>query len=113
MSKEQTLAENIVDAVGGLDNMDNVINCMTRVRIKVIDENKIDYDKLKATEGVIGVVKDDRVQIVVGPGTVNKVASHISEISGVRLGETIPHHSRNYKAETEACLLYTSPSPRD
>lgn len=102
MSKEQTLAENIVDAVGGLDNMDNVINCMTRVRIKVIDENKIDYDKLKATEGVIGVVKDDRVQIVVGPGTVNKVASHISEISGVRLGETIPHHSRNYKAETEA-----------
>lgn len=102
MSKEQTLAKNIVDAVGGLDNMDNVINCMTRVRIKVIDENKIDYDKLKATEGVIGVVKDDRVQIVVGPGTVNKVASHISEISGVRLGETIPHHSRNYKAETEA-----------
>ncbi|WP_210139688.1 PTS transporter subunit EIIC [Staphylococcus sp. GDY8P120P] len=102
MSKEQTLAENIVDSVGGLDNMDNVINCMTRVRIKVIDENKIDYDKLKATEGVIGVVKDDRVQIVVGPGTVNKVASHISEISGVRLGETIPHHSRNYKAETEA-----------
>ncbi|MCY1037863.1 PTS transporter subunit EIIC [Staphylococcus nepalensis] len=102
MSKEQTLAENIVDAVGGLDNMDNVINCMTRVRIKVIDENKIDYDKLKATEGVIGVVKDDRVQIVVGPGTVNKVVSHISEISGVRLGETIPHHSRNYKAETEA-----------
>ena len=69
--------------------MENVINCMTRVRIKVHDENKVNYDKLKSTEGVMGVVKDDRVQVVVGPGTVNKVAAHISEMSGVRLGETI------------------------
>ncbi|MGJ5701286.1 PTS transporter subunit EIIC [Staphylococcus equorum] len=102
MTKEQKLAEHIIDAVGGLDNMDNVINCMTRVRIKVIDENKIDYDKLKATQGVMGVVKDERVQVVVGPGTVNKVADHISQLSGVRLGETIPHNSTNYKADAEA-----------
>ena len=95
MTKEQKLAEHIIDAVGGLDNMDNVINCMTRVRIKVIDENKVDYDKLKATQGVMGVVKDERVQVVVGPGTVNKVADHISQLSGVRLGETIPHNSSN------------------
>lgn len=81
MTKEQKLAEHIIDAVGGLDNMDNVINCMTRVRIKVIDENKVDYDKLKATQGVMGVVKDERVQVVVGPGTVNKVADHISQLS--------------------------------
>ncbi|PTE28114.1 PTS transporter subunit EIIC [Staphylococcus equorum] len=102
MTKEQKLAEHIIDAVGGLDNMDNVINCMTRVRIKVIDENKVDYDKLKATQGVMGVVKDERVQVVVGPGTVNKVADHISQLSGVRLGETIPHNSTNYKADDEA-----------
>ncbi|PTE43653.1 PTS transporter subunit EIIC [Staphylococcus equorum] len=102
MTKEQKLAEHIIDAVGGLDNMDNVINCMTRVRIKVIDESKIDYDKLKATQGVMGVVKDERVQVVVGPGTVNKVADHISQLSGVRLGETIPHNSTNYKADAEA-----------
>ncbi|MEB7689564.1 PTS transporter subunit EIIC [Staphylococcus equorum] len=102
MTKEQKLAEHIIDAVGGLDNMDNVINCMTRVRIKVIDENKVNYDKLKATQGVMGVVKDERVQVVVGPGTVNKVADHISQLSGVRLGETIPHNSTNYKADAEA-----------
>ncbi|NQD98384.1 PTS transporter subunit EIIB, partial [Staphylococcus xylosus] len=46
MTKEQILAENIIDAVGGLDNMDNVINCMTRVRIKVLNEDKVDYEKL-------------------------------------------------------------------
>ena len=102
MTKEQKLAENIVNAVGGLENMENVINCMTRVRIKVHDENKVDYDKLKSTDGVMGVVKDDRVQVVVGPGTVNKVADHISEMIGVSLGETISHHDKNYKAATEA-----------
>ena len=102
MTKEQLLAENIIDAVGGLDNMDNVINCMTRVRIKVLDEDKIDYENLKAIKGVMGVVKDDRVQVVVGPGTVNNVASHMSELSGVRLGETIPHNSKNYRADAEA-----------
>ncbi|MHC3758227.1 permease [Staphylococcus succinus] len=102
MTKEQVLAERIIDAVGGMNNIDNVINCMTRVRIKVIDETKIDYDTLKAIDGVMGVVKDERIQIVVGPGTVNKVADHISQLSGVKLGETIPHNAKNYKAEAQA-----------
>lgn len=102
MTKEQVLAERIIDAVGGMNNVDNVINCMTRVRIKVIDETKIDYDTLKAIDGVMGIVKDERIQIVVGPGTVNKVADHISQLSGVKLGETIPHNAKNYKAEAQA-----------
>ena len=29
---------------------------------------------------------------VVGPGTVNKVANHMAELSGVKLGDPIPHH---------------------
>ena len=102
MTKEQILAEHIIDAVGGIDNMDNIINCMTRVRIKVLDEDKIDYEQLKSIKGVMGVVKDDRVQVVVGPGTVNKVASHMSELSGAPLGETIKHKSKDYRANAEA-----------
>ncbi|WP_436860350.1 PTS transporter subunit EIIC [Staphylococcus caeli] len=102
MTKEQVLAENIIDAVGGMDNIDSIINCMTRVRIKLIDESKVNYEQLKSIQGVMGVVKDERLQIVVGPGTVNKVAAHMSELSGVDLGETIPHHSKNYRAHAEA-----------
>lgn len=102
MTKEQILAEHIIDAVGGIDNMDNIINCMTRVRIKVLDEDKIDYEQLKSIKGVMGVVKDDRVQVVVGPGMVNKVASHMSELSGAPLGETIKHKSKDYRANAEA-----------
>ncbi|HFO0638791.1 PTS transporter subunit EIIC [Staphylococcus aureus] len=92
MTKEQQLAERIIAAVGGMDNIDSVMNCMTRVRIKVLDENKVDDQELRHIDGVMGVIHDERIQVVVGPGTVNKVANHMSELSGVKLGDPIPHH---------------------
>ncbi|HEI8032967.1 TPA: PTS transporter subunit EIIC [Staphylococcus aureus] len=92
MTKEQQLAERIIAAVGGMDNIDSVMNCMTRVRIKVLDENKVDDQELRHIDGVMGVIHDERIQVVVGPGTVNKVANHIAELSGVKLGDPIPHN---------------------
>lgn len=91
MTKEQQLAERIIAAVGGMDNIDSVMNCMTRVRIKVLDENKVDDQELRHIDGVMGVIHDERIQVVVGPGTVNKVANHMAELSGVKLGDPIPH----------------------
>ena len=52
MTKEQQLAERIIAAVGGMDNIDSVMNCMTRVRIKVLDENKVDDQELRHIDGV-------------------------------------------------------------
>lgn len=92
MTKEQQLAERIIAAVGGMDNIDSVMNCMTRVRIKVLDENKVDDQELRHIDGVMGVIHDERIQVVVGPCTVNKVANHMAELSGVKLGDPIPHH---------------------
>ncbi|HCV9035270.1 PTS transporter subunit EIIC [Staphylococcus aureus] len=92
MTKEQQLAERIIAAVGGMDNIDSVMNCMTRVRIKVLDENKVDDQELRHIDGVMGVIHDERIQVVVGPGTVNKVSNHMAELSGVKLGDPIPHH---------------------
>ncbi|HCY6391353.1 TPA: PTS transporter subunit EIIC [Staphylococcus aureus] len=92
MTKEQQLVERIIAAVGGMDNIDSVMNCMTRVRIKVLDENKVDDQELRHIDGVMGVIHDERIQVVVGPGTVNKVANHMAELSGVKLGDRIPHN---------------------
>ncbi|HDF5996180.1 TPA: PTS transporter subunit EIIC [Staphylococcus aureus] len=107
MTKEQQLAERIIAAVGGMDNIDSVMNCMTRVRIKVLDENKVDDQELRHIDGVMGVIHDERIQVVVGPGTVNKVANHMAELSGVKLGDQIPHnhndsekmHYKSYAAD--------------
>lgn len=100
MNKEQRLAHDILDAVGGIENVSNIIHCMTRVRLKIIDDNKIDYTELKKTDGVLGVVKDERLQVVVGPGTVNKVAQEMAKVSGTQLGEDISHE-QNHKQRIE------------
>ncbi|HHO2072949.1 TPA: PTS transporter subunit EIIC [Staphylococcus aureus] len=100
MTKEQQLAERIIAAVGGMDNIDSVMNCMTRVRIKVLDENKVDDQELRHIDGVMGVIHDERIQVVVGPGTVNKVANHMAELSGVKLGDQIPdNHNDSEKMD--------------
>lgn len=47
MNKDRQLAHHILDAVGGIDNVDNIIHCMTRVRLKINNETQVDYPKLK------------------------------------------------------------------
>ena len=37
----------------------------------------------------MGVVEDETLQIVVGPGTVNKVSEHITRMTGIKMGEII------------------------
>lgn len=89
MKKEERLAREILDAIGGGENIRSFTHCMTRVRLNLKDNNKADMNKLKAIDGVMGVVDDDTLQIVVGPGTVNKVSDHISQITGIRMGEAL------------------------
>lgn len=89
-SKEQRMAKQIYEQVGGIGNVDSVIHCMTRVRMDIKDNDKVNIDGLKKIDGVMGVVEDDTLQVVVGPGTVNKVANQMVNMAGVRLGEKIP-----------------------
>lgn len=91
VTKEQRMAKEIFDKIGGPENVSKVYHCMTRVRLDMRDESHVDMDGLKKVDGVMGVVEDEgTLQIVVGPGTVNKVAGSMAEISGVRLGDPIP-----------------------
>ena len=109
MSKEREIAQNILKEVGGRDNLDKVIHCMTRVRMNIVDYSKVDVEGLKNIKGVMGVVEDDMLQVVIGPGTVNKVANEMSSIIGVPLGEDIKHKASNKEqVEKEADLFKQS-----
>lgn len=102
MNKEERLAKDITNAVGGNHNIDNIIHCMTRVRIKIHDYDKVNYNELKSIDGVLGVVEDERLQVVVGPGIVNKVANYMSETSGAPLDDDTSHtENKSYKAQAE------------
>ncbi|OJF97148.1 PTS transporter subunit EIIC [Alkalibacterium sp. 20] len=73
VKNNEKLVKDIVDAVGGPDNISSSTNCMTRVRMNIKDKSKIDEDTLKNTEGVMGINDADTYQVVVGPGTAKKV----------------------------------------
>ncbi|MCD5002302.1 PTS transporter subunit EIIC [Enterococcus saccharolyticus] len=89
--KNVLIAQGIYDHVGGMANVNKVVHCMTRVRMEIRDYDKVDMEGLKKVPGVMGVVEDDTLQVVVGPGTVNKVAQHMVDMAGVDLGETLPN----------------------
>lgn len=101
MSKEKRMAHQILEQVGGVKNIHSIIHCMTRVRLEICNDHKVNLKGLKQIDGILGVVQDERLQIIVGPGIVNKVAHEIAKESGVKLGESIPHHQSTLAKRTK------------
>ncbi|MGX7148646.1 PTS transporter subunit EIIC [Enterococcus ureasiticus] len=88
--KIKRLAREIYEEVGGQSNVLKLRHCMTRVRMDIRDYDKVKLEGLKNIDGVMGVVEDDTLQVVIGPGTVNKVAQEMVDMAGVKLGEAFP-----------------------
>lgn len=79
----------IVKHCGGLSNLLHVTNCMTRVRMTIGEQSQVDIAALKSIEGVLGVVEDDTLQVIVGPGKSSKVANVINDLlKGLPAGDT-------------------------
>ncbi len=66
-SKYDGLAKIIIQNVGGRDNIVSLTHCITRLRFKLKDEAKANTDVLKATEGIVTVMKSGgQYQVVIG-----------------------------------------------
>lgn len=109
MAKEELslnqIAKEIYEGAGGMENVQSVVHCMTRVRMSVRDDSKVDQAKLKSIPGVLGVVDDEQLQVIIGPGKVNKVAKEMVDIAGVGLGEGLPHGSGKDKVNAKAAEM--------
>ena len=68
MAKDYTeLAQDILDHVGGRDNVTSVKHCVTRLRFSLKDESKADTDYLMERDGVVTIVKaGGQYQVVIG-----------------------------------------------
>ena len=61
--------QNIVAGLGGADNIENIINCYTRLRVDVKDESKVNIKILKEKVKASGIVdKGKHIQIIIGIG---------------------------------------------
>lgn len=63
----QKLAKDILNNVGGEENVRSVVHCATRLRFKLIDKEKADKMKVEKIPGVISVVENaGQFQVVIG-----------------------------------------------
>ncbi|MBR3326149.1 MAG: PTS transporter subunit EIIC [Atopobiaceae bacterium] len=80
------VCQQVLDALGGKENVRSNEACMTRLRVSVHDMSLVDLDALGKIDGVMGVVNADTLQIVFGPGTVNKVLESFVRLTGIPKG---------------------------
>ena len=65
--KYEELARDILTHVGGKENVAEIDNCITRLRLEVKDRLLVDEKKIKAA-GVAGVIRPGKtsVQVIIG-----------------------------------------------
>lgn len=74
MEKTAALASGILAGVGGQGNILRLENCMTRVRVEVHDDDRMDLASIKQLAGISGYVKQGQQhQFIVGPGKAAQV----------------------------------------
>lgn len=76
------LAREILDLVGGPDNIASFTNCMTRLRLNLIRPETADAEAINGLAGVLGVVEGKELQVVVGPGHAERLRSAFGEVMG-------------------------------
>ena len=84
MAVKKKDVQDIVEAVGGKDNLDTATHCVTRLRLVLKDDDKVDKDRLSNNDLVKGQFKaDNQYQIVIGPGTVDEVYKQLIAETGI------------------------------
>ncbi|GAB6138194.1 PTS system trehalose-specific EIIBC component [Halanaerobaculum tunisiense] len=77
-------AEQIIKYLGGQDNIENAAHCVTRLRLTLQDEAKVDKEQLEAVDLVKGAFSSSGVyQVVIGSGDVEKVYAEFTQLAGL------------------------------
>lgn len=75
-------AEEILELVGGKENILHLTHCSTRLRITLADNDKPDYASLEKVDGVIGLRNTAQCQVIIG----NEVVEVYDALKGL-IGE--------------------------
>ena len=101
------IATDVLELVGGAENVSVATNCMTRLRLTLKDNNKADVEKIKKVKGVLGCqFAGSQLQVIIGQN-VPKVLAEFVAISGVKQGEAV---NENLDAPKEKFELKNLPN---
>lgn len=82
------MSKQVLEHVGGIENINYVEHCATRLRLHYNSDQFIDEEALKNIENTLGVVKKaGQVQIIIGIN-VNEAYNDFLEVSGWQEGES-------------------------
>ncbi|MGE5675675.1 MAG: PTS transporter subunit EIIC [Mycobacterium leprae] len=88
MTREEAIAQQLIERLGGRDNVVSVECCMTRLRVNPRNPGAIDQASLKKVEGVKGVVQTgNQIQVIFGPGLAQKVSDAFATVTGLKVGD--------------------------
>ncbi|MDC3417543.1 sucrose-specific PTS transporter subunit IIBC [Aquibacillus salsiterrae] len=81
MSENHRIAEEIIAAVGGKENISSVAHCATRLRIMVDDKEKINQAEVEKIDKVKGAFYNSgQYQVILGTGTVNRIFEEVEKM---------------------------------
>ncbi len=93
------MCSEILDAVGGSENIRNVFHCVTRLRIVPANRDLVDMEKLQSVKGLLKVIESSgQLQCVVGTD-VPAVYADFLEIAHVKEGGTVAADSEENKVK--------------
>lgn len=94
--KYERLAKEIIEAVGGEENIISLVHCATRLRFTLKDESRADDDKVKGINGVLSIVKKGgQYQLIIG-NTVHEVYEAVMKIANIKMPD---HGTKEKKKE--------------
>ncbi|BCZ45604.1 PTS beta-glucoside transporter subunit EIIBCA [Clostridium gelidum] len=94
----EQLAKEVVDKVGGIENINSLFHCVTRLRFKLKETSKADKESIKNIKGVLTVVEGNgQFQVVIG-----------NEVSDVF--DTVLNMYPEIKSEAETKVVEEKPS---
>ena len=78
------ISSQVIEQVGGKENIKSAVHCATRLRLQLRDENLRNEDAISDIEGVKGVfMTQTQFQIIFGSGLVNLVCAEVQKQLGL------------------------------
>lgn len=78
------IAQELVDALGGKENITAAAHCATRLRLVLQNEEQVDQATLDEMDVVKGTFSTGgQYQVIIGPGTVNEVYKEFAKLTGL------------------------------
>lgn len=83
------VAQQVLECVGGRENLVSAAHCATRLRMVIADNGKCSKEKLEQIDGVKGVFEaSGQLQVIFGTGVVNKVFEEFAPLAGIDVAST-------------------------